>query len=274
MADDQKPLADEAVARSQRQFGANAAHYLTSTPHAKGASLPRLAELLDPQPEWTALDIATGGGHVAFALAAQVASVIATDVTPEMLTTAARGAADRELSNIDFQIADSQALPFEDNSFDAVTCRIAPHHFSDPHRFVAEAQRVLRPGGVFGLVDNLAPEDPESAVWCDDFERRRDSSHMRCLPLTEWHTAIANAGLELTHSETMLKEMNFAEWATNMSVPTQTRSRLLADLAEAPSGAAEWLQPRLVPTDDGTTIDEARSAFHLTEGICLAVRPG
>ena len=50
---------------------------------------------------------------------------------------------------------------------------------------------------MFGLVDNLAPEDTHAAVWCDDFERRRDLSHLRCLPASEWAELIEAAGLEL-----------------------------------------------------------------------------
>ena len=69
----------------QEQFGATAAHYLTSKPHAKGKSLERLVELVKPQPGWRALDVATGAGHTAYAFAPHVARVWASDITEEML---------------------------------------------------------------------------------------------------------------------------------------------------------------------------------------------
>ena len=69
----------------QEQFGATAAHYLTSKPHAKGKSLERLVELAKPQPAWRVLDVATGAGHTAYAFAPHVARVWATDITEEML---------------------------------------------------------------------------------------------------------------------------------------------------------------------------------------------
>jgi len=69
----------------QQQFGANAANYLTSAVHAKGASLARLVELVAPQKSWVALDVATGAGHTAAAFAPHVARVVASDLTPEML---------------------------------------------------------------------------------------------------------------------------------------------------------------------------------------------
>ena len=69
----------------QEQFGKTAAHYLTSTPHAKGKSLERLVDLTSPQKTWRVLDVATGGGHVAYLFAGRVERVWATDITQEML---------------------------------------------------------------------------------------------------------------------------------------------------------------------------------------------
>lgn len=247
-----------------RQFGENAVNYATSMVHAKGASLGRIIEMLEPKPEWQGLDIATAAGHTAFALAERVSSVIASDVTPEMLTVAQALAHERGVDNVTFTEADAHHLGFDDASFDVVTCRIAPHHFSDPARFVHEAARVLRPGGVFGLVDNLAPEDPDDATWCDDFERRRDPSHLRCLPASAWADLIDDAGLRVTAFETMGKKMLFEPWANNMSVPDDVRRELLTDLAGVTDSVAAWLRPDL---------DSSEPSFVLTEGLFVAAKP-
>src|SRR5215471_16664837 len=98
----------------QQQFGLNAADYVTSTVHAKGASLGRLVELVRPQATWTALDVATGAGHTAAAFAPYLASVIASDITEEMLNEAARLAAAKGLANMTTARADAEALPFGD----------------------------------------------------------------------------------------------------------------------------------------------------------------
>lgn len=259
--------AEQQLARSQQQFGANAGNYVRSTPHAKGASLGRLVELAQPQSHWQALDIASAAGHTAWAFAPHVSDVVVSDATPEMLDAARGVAADRGIDNVRFEQADAHDLPFDDESFDLVTCRIAPHHFSDPATFVTESARVLRPGGTFGLVDNIAPEDPETATFCDDFERRRDLSHRRCLPLSEWETLIKRAGLTLRAVETMTKSMNFDGWANNMSVDAATRLELLDDLRTASPLATEWLMPTIDP--DG---DQTACAFILTEGILLATK--
>ena len=74
----------------QQQFGANAAHYVTSQPHAQGASLARLVELVGPQPDWLLLDVATAAGHTALAFAPHVAH--ATGIGPDAGDVAVGGA--------------------------------------------------------------------------------------------------------------------------------------------------------------------------------------
>ena len=263
MADQNETTAAKVLAASKSQFGKNAANYATSTVHAKGASLGRIVEMLEPQLGWRALDIATAAGHTAFALAPHVSSVVATDVTPEMLEVAEAMAAERDINNVTFAEADAHSLGFDDASFDLVTCRIAPHHFSDPAQFVREAARVLRSGAMFGLVDNLAPEDTHAAVWCDNFERRRDLSHVRCLPASKWAELIEAAGLELVGFETMGKKMMFEPWADNMSVPDDVRGQLLDDLRDADETVTEWLRPNL----------DGEPSFVLTEGLFVATKP-
>lgn len=275
--------AEQQLRTTKQQFGANASNYATSVVHAKGASLGRLVQLVGPQPGWQALDIASAAGHTAFAFAPFVASVVATDVTPEMLRVANDVSLERGITNVTFEQADAHALPFEDANFDLVTCRIAPHHFTDPQQFVNEAARVLRPGGVFGLVDNLSPPDPEAARWCDDFERRRDPSHVRCLPIDEWRSLLQHAGFCDITVETMRKPMDFDAWADNMSVAVDVRSELLEDLANAPAEVAAWLQPQLEPASadeasaDPASADQASGevspSFVLTEGLFTARLP-
>ena len=64
----------------RRQFGLNAERYVSSYDHSRGESLDRMVELVDPKPDWRALDIATGGGHTALAFAPRVREVVATEI--------------------------------------------------------------------------------------------------------------------------------------------------------------------------------------------------
>jgi SAM-dependent methyltransferase len=254
-------MASDTKSLVQAQFGANAANYVNSRSHARGASLPRLVELTKPAPHWRMLDIATGAGHTAFAFAAHVAEVIASDVTPEMLDVTRRLAVERDLANVRVMEAQAESLPFADGSFDLVTCRIAPHHFVDVARFGAEVSRVLKPGGVFGLVDNISPDDAVAAGQYNAFEKLRDPSHGRCLTLDEWLELIGRAGLRVRHYELLDKDMDLNAWTTQMNVPAATRERLRTILLNASPGLQAFLRAQ----DRGDII-----GFTLTEAVIIA----
>ncbi|MCL4129097.1 UNVERIFIED_CONTAM: hypothetical protein GTU68_006060 [Idotea baltica] len=220
---------------------------------------------MEPESSWRLLDIATAAGHTAFAFAPHVSEVVASDLTAEMLEVASAGAAERGLNNVKIEAADAEALPFDDDSFDAITCRIAPHHFANPQRFVAEVARVLRPGGVFGLVDNMVND--EASEFVNNWERKRDPSHVMALSVEQWTAMMEASGLSMSASETLAKRMKFDAWTENMSVPSETRVELLAELENAPAAAVAYLRPEL-----GSAGDQGAAAFHLTEGVLVATR--
>ncbi|MEM7124867.1 MAG: methyltransferase domain-containing protein [Chloroflexota bacterium] len=245
----------------QSFFGTNAAAYATSKVHAKGASLQRLVELVRPEPQWSALDIATAAGHTAFIFAPHVAHVTATDLTPEMLAVASDLAKEKDIQNVSFEEADAEALPYDDNSFDLVTCRIAPHHFPHIDRFVSESFRVLRPGGVFALVDNVSPDDTKAAIDYNHFEKERDNSHVRCLTIAEWQQIITARGFTVQSVETADKEMEFASWVDRFEISDSTKSQLRELLLNSSGPLADFLRP---------ASDEHGLRFYLTEALIVA----
>lgn len=244
----------------QEQFGKTAAHYLTSKPHAKGQSLERLVALASPQKDWRALDIATGGGHVAYAFAPHVARIWATDITQEMLDMVKGEAAKRGLSNLRTTYAKAEALPFEDESFDLVTCRIAPHHFDSIPEFLDEVHRTLRPGGVFALVDNVVPPGAVGD-YVNAFERLRDPSHLRAWTMDEWREALEKARLQKVHEEQIYKTMEFKSWAARYDATMQALLRAM--LTELTPDVRAVLQP------EGSGAD---LTFRLCEGLFIAKR--
>ncbi|MBW7883759.1 MAG: methyltransferase domain-containing protein [Caldilineaceae bacterium] len=244
----------------QQQFGAHAATYVTSVTHAKGASLARLVELTTPQPDWTVLDVATGAGHTAFAFAPLVRQVWATDVTREMLQVTAEQAAQRGLQNLVVEYAEAERLPYADASFDLVTCRIAPHHFEDIHAFVRSVARVLKPGGLFALVDNIVP-DGAAGDYINAFEKFRDPSHGRCLSMEEWRTVIQSHGLITVREEMLQKRVDLAAWAARHD--SLMRRYLRALLSEATGPAAVFLAP---------DFDGEAASFRLWEGLFVSRR--
>jgi ubiquinone/menaquinone biosynthesis C-methylase UbiE len=244
----------------QEQFGKTAAHYLTSKPHAKGKSLERLVELTKPQKSWSVLDVATGGGHVAYTFAPHVGRVWATDITQEMLDQVKGEAEKRGLANVRTTYAKAEALPFEDATFDLVTCRIAPHHFDSIPEFLSEVSRVLKPGAVAALVDNVVPAG-SVGDYINAFERLRDPSHLRAWTMQEWRDALAVAKFSIAHEEQIYKTMEFKSWAQRYD--DTMKALLRAMLTQVTPDVKKVLEPQ-DGADDFT--------FRLCEGLFIARR--
>lgn len=105
---------------------------------------------LGPQPGMQILDVASGVGHPALTLASLVGptgSVTGVDLAGAMVTAANENARVQGLSNVTFREAAAEMLPFEDASFDAVSCRCGVIHFADVGRGLREMRRVLKPAG-------------------------------------------------------------------------------------------------------------------------------
>jgi len=133
-----------------------------------------------PRGDERALDVGTGAGALALALAPLVREVVGVDRVPELLERARERAAG--LDNVTFVESDATALPFADFSFDLVGTLRTLHHVARPELVVAEMARVARPGGTLLVVDQIAPVDPLAALVVDRFERARDPGHTRLLP--------------------------------------------------------------------------------------------
>jgi ubiquinone/menaquinone biosynthesis C-methylase UbiE len=241
----------------RQQYGAHAAAYVTSAVHAKGASLARLVELTRPRPEWRVLDVSTGGGHTALAFAPHVRSVIATDLTPEMLAAAEQHAREQGAGNIEYQVADAEELPFGEAEFDLVTNRIALHHYPEARTAIGEMTRVLKPGGLLALVDNVVPPDRPIAGAINAFEKLRDPSHHWCYPVVRLETYLNEAGLNVEHVETASKEIEFEPWAERMGAGPEKTEKLRSLLTEGPAGARAFLQPRGAGADLRFSLEEA-----------------
>jgi len=233
--------ADDLKRRAQARFAAAAARYVSDRIHVEGDELSRMIELAHLTGAERILDVATGGGHTALAFAPHVREVVALDLTPAMLAAAARFVGERGVRNVAFRLGDAEALPFDDQEFDLVTARYAPHHFPRPSRFLAEAARVLRPGGRLTMFDNMAPEDEELDAFLNRLEVWRDPSHFRAHRSSEWLRWMEAAGFAIESADPLVrKRYDFDEWASKQSMAPAERDALERWLRAAPPRCREF----------------------------------
>lgn len=219
---------------SRNQFDRQAALYASSAVHRNGASLPVLVEYAEPRPGERALDVATGTGNTAFALAERGAEAIGLDVSAGMLAQA-RERAEKEGVNVRFVEGAAEDLPFPEASFDLVTARHAPHHFRDVGRFLAEVRRTLRPGGRYVMADGVSPS-AEASAWFDRWQRLRDPSHFYSRTVEEWRSLADEAGFVWTKHTIVPYRLEF-DWWTRQSGATAETVAELARHAQAASTA-------------------------------------
>jgi SAM-dependent methyltransferase len=181
-----------------------------SPTHRQGPDLDLLVEWCEPGPGVKVLDVATGGGHVARRLREEGCTVITVDPAPGMKADV---------------VAPADHLPFEDGSFDVVTCRIAAHHFPDIRAAVAEMTRVSN--SLLVIEDNVfRGENVEEA------ERLRDPTHVRCYSEDEWKEMVTAAGFEVEQVEHFDRRQSIDAWLERVETPPDTAARIRELLAE------------------------------------------
>ncbi len=200
--------------KTRTQFAGVAGRYRVSVDHTDPDDRKILISWLSLEPSHVVLDVATGGGQTAVAIASGVRRVIASDLTPEMLREARTLSREHRRGNIDFVAADAECLPFPSDTFDRVTCRIAPHHFPDVRAAVSEFVRIARPGGLVGIIDSVVPEDPALDAFMNGIEKVRDPTHVRSYRIEEWVFFLKEAGLSLLHVSCAWREHPFREWVS------------------------------------------------------------
>ena len=222
-------------------FSRVAVNYTRSTFHASSERLQEVLELAQPSPGDLALDVATGTGNTAFALAPHVRRVVGVDVTRQMLEQARRIAGERNIENADWVIADAERLPFDHDTFDVYVVRAAPHHFSDVDAFLGEALRVLKPGHAAAFVDCAPPAAARDVL--HEVEMQRDPSHVRSLTVEEWVARLERAGFVIDSATGRELDWNYDEWMANMAVAPELSAELASVIEQAEGVAHEQLHP-------------------------------
>jgi SAM-dependent methyltransferase len=193
-------------------WSARAELYRTSTAHSQGPDLELVVE-------WakgfsTAIDVATGGGHVARRLREAGLQVVSCDPAPGMQPDV---------------ICFAEELPFADGSFDLAVTRVAAHHFADVAQATRELGRVA--GARVVVVDNLymGPNAEEA-------EKIRDPSHVRNYGEEEWRGFFAGAGIEVEEVQTFSYPIEFEPWLERTECRGTDAERCRELLADRISG--------------------------------------
>ena len=239
-------------AKVARQFGKQSRLYATSQGHAYGDDLAILIEMLQPTKQMKVLDVATGAGHTAAAVAPLVESVVATDLTPEMVQEAQTLFAQKKLVNATAKVMDVDRLDFQEGSFDAVTCRIAPHHFLDIEKAVGQISKVLRVGGVFVLEDNVAPPAKRLDQFINDVEKLRDPTHVRSYTVRQWRGLLKAHNLKVTASKNYRKTHNIEQWIERSGISDAAVRRVYQAFSQASEAAIKHYD--IVFSDDGKAL--------------------
>ena len=223
------------------RFAPVAANYAKAKFHTSTERLREVLDLAQPQAADLALDVATGTGNTALALAPFVRRVVGLDLTREMLAHARRLTEERSITNAEWVLGDASRLPFADRSFDLYTVRAAPHHFTDFDGFLSEALRVLKPGGGAAFVDCAAP--PAAREVLHEVEMRRDPSHVRSLTVDEWTARVERAGFVVEVATSRELDWDFEDWMGNMAVAPELAADLARVIESSEGEARDELHP-------------------------------
>lgn len=243
---------DTAQAASAAQFDRQSDLYGKSHILADTADVAELLAGIAPPAGGRSLDVATGGGHTALCTARMGWSVTAGDVSARMLENAKKLLRDEGLV-LETHLFPAEDIPFPDASFELVTVRVAPHHFSSPAKFVAEAARVLKPGGHFMLIDGSVPDnDPETEEWLHAVEKWRDPSHGRFLTRSAWEALVAGSGLTIVSSTLHRKKQPDLKWYFDTAdTPSDNRIQVLDAIHSASPAVRKALG---LADDDGKIV--------------------
>jgi ubiquinone/menaquinone biosynthesis C-methylase UbiE len=234
------------------QFGPQAADYVHSAVHAGGEDLDALEAIAARSVPEHALDLGSGGGHVAYRLAPHAALVTAADLSAEMMAAVATTARERGLTNIETCTTPAQSLPFDDATFDFLACRFSAHHWRGFEAGLCEARRVLRPGSTAVFIDVVSPGTAALDTHLQTIELLRDPSHVRDYGAEEWAAALVRAGFRLRATQHRRLRMDYPAWVERMRTPETHRVAIRSLQQQASRETAGYYE---IEADGSFTLD-------------------
>jgi hypothetical protein len=199
--------------------------YRQSPGHREGADLDLLVDWCEPADGVKALDVATGGGHVARRLREAGCQVVTLDPSPGMQADV---------------LAPAEHIPFDDGAFDVVVTRIAPHHFGDIRAAVGELARASN--RLVVVEDTLYSSERHEQA-----EKLRDPMHVRNYTEDEWREFLTEAGLEVEQVECFEKEHPLEDWLARTGCEGDEAERVRELLADRlTTDGTAWVDTKIV----------------------------
>jgi ubiquinone/menaquinone biosynthesis C-methylase UbiE len=214
------------------QFGPRAQAYVDSPLHAAGPDLDTLAGLLQAASPVRALDVGTGGGHVAYLMARYAELVTASDLSSDMLAVVAQTARERGLDNVEVVRAPVEQLPFDTAWFDFAVSRLSAHHWTDLDAGLREIRRVVKAEAPVVFIDAYSPGRALLDTHLQAVELLRDMSHVRDYTPAEWNAALSRAGFRVCAYQAWRLRLEFSSWISRMQTP-ETNVRAIRALQAA-----------------------------------------
>lgn len=214
---------------ARRIFGERSSFYTKSAVHKDPEVLKRIIRLAGPRVDSLALDIATGSGHTAAALAPKVSAVVGIDITPQMIGEAQKLTLELGIGNVLLCLADTHTLPFQNQTFNIVTCRRAAHHFSNIMHALQEMKRVMRSNGRLVVDDRSVPEDDFVDGCMNELDRLHDASHVREYRPSQWVSMLQASGFKVDLIEPYSKNLPLTSLTTSVSPKNTERIQTIVN---------------------------------------------
>jgi ubiquinone/menaquinone biosynthesis C-methylase UbiE len=238
-------------------------NYAASNVHKFGPSLAKLIALARPTSSDVCLDVGTGAGHTAAALAQTAKKVYGLDPAEGMRKAAQESYG--QLGNLEFVGSTSEDTGFPDNTFDIVTARHTLHHHPSMPNTLAELKRVLKPGGRLVIVDEITPNEDVND-WYHVLEVTRDPTHLRAYFVHEWQGFIEDAGLTwIVGDTTTVYRLEAESWIQRMKPSVAQAENVRYLFREAPLFAQKTFN---IVYKDGNAV-----TFDAPMIVVLAVKP-
>ncbi len=218
------------------QYNRVAAVYARSKQEMDPQRIQHLLRFANLPPDLTVLDVGSGPGTLSLALAeAGARQVLGIDISEAMLEQAEYlrlTTASPSHGRVGFRLAPAHSMPFEDERFDAIFCRLILQYLNHPQGSIQEMVRVLKPGGHLFLAELLSADDPVKRATQNAIEERRDAGHVAARSTDNYHKLLAEAGLGVERAEVITFERELDEWLASLDTSPED-SQVVRGMVEA-----------------------------------------